>query len=79
MGSEELLEKLRGYLSVDQEFYHHTFMRGVKRIEHKEDLLEIIDLVHSNYLIRTKLFSNLARRVAQDGYKLPPLNEIIDT
>ena len=65
-------------MGVDQEFYHTKFMKSASQIDNKEELIEIIDLIHANYLIRTKLFSNLARRVSQDGYKLPPLHEIME-
>jgi len=77
MESEELLARLRSYMSIDQEFYHVKFMDKARKVKTKEDLIEIIDLLHSNYLVRVKLFSNLARRVAEDGYELPPLDELI--
>ena len=65
-------------MSLHQEFYHVKFMEKARGVETKEELIEIIDLIHSNYLIRSKLFSNLARRISQEGYKLPTLSELME-
>ena len=77
MEADDVLEKLRGYMTLDQEFHHYDFMSRLKQIEDKDDLIQILDLSHSNYLIRTKLFTNLAQRLVRDGYELPSLADLL--
>jgi hypothetical protein len=77
MDSDAVLQKLRHYMSMEQEFYHHRFMEKAKKIDDVDELVEIIDLLHSNYLIRSKLFINLAHRVAEEGYELPCIAELM--
>ena len=63
-------------MSVDTEFYHTKFMNKAKELRDVEELYEVLDLVHANYLIQKMLFKNLAHRVSSDGYELPPLHEL---
>lgn len=64
-------------MSLEQEFYHHKFMQKAKQVSDKDELLEILDLVHANYVIKSKLFSKLALTVTVNGFELPPLSELL--
>ena len=77
MESEELLRQLRDYMTIEQEFYHHSFMSRARKIQKTEDFVEILDLLHANYLVQKRLFQNLARFVADSGAPLPPLGDLL--
>jgi hypothetical protein len=77
MESDAVLQRLRQYMSMEQEFYHHKFMEKAKKIDDVDELVEIIDLLHSNYLIRQKLFTNLAHYVAEEGFELPCISVLL--
>ena len=78
MESEALLTRLRKFMTIEQEFYHKKFMMKAKMIDDIDELREILDLLHSNFLVRKNLFEALARRVAEDGYQPPELSELIE-
>ena len=63
---------------MEQEFYHKKFMMKARMIDDIDELREILDLLHSNFLVRKNLFEALAKRVADDGYELPELSELIE-
>ena len=77
MEGEELLQRLREYMTVEQEFYHHIFMSRARKLDKPEDLVEIIDLLHANYLVQKRLFTNLARAVADSDMELPALKDLL--
>jgi len=78
MEGEELLQRLREYMTVEQEFYHHIFMSRARKLDKSEDLVEIIDLLHANYLVQKRLFTNLARAVADSDMGLPALKDLLE-
>jgi hypothetical protein len=78
MDSEALLTRLRKFMTIEQEFYHKKFMMKARMIDDIDELREILDLLHSNFLVRKNLFEALAKRVADDGYELPEISELIE-
>ena len=77
MESDDLLRQLREYMTIEQEFYHHRFMSRARKIEKVEDFVEILDLLHANYLVQKRLFQNLAKSVADSGVQLPRLSDLL--
>jgi len=65
-------------MTIEQEFYHHRFMSRARKIEKTEDFVEILDLLHANYLVQKRLFQNLARAVADSGVELPRLKDLLE-
>ena len=64
-------------MTMEQEFYHHRFMSRARKIDKVEDFVEILDLLHSNYLVQKRLFHNLAKSVADSGVELPALSDLL--
>jgi hypothetical protein len=52
-------------------------MKKTKELVDVDELHEVIDMIHANYLVHRQLFKSLAKRAAEDGYELPPLREIL--
>jgi hypothetical protein len=75
MDADKIFEKLEGFLSLEQKFLHQRFKTEAEKLD-KDKLIEIIDIVHTNYLIRSKMFKNLVKHCAQQGVVLPPINEL---
>ncbi len=75
MDSDKLLERLKGYLTMEQEFHHRRVTNGCKKLDKKE-LEEIIDIVHTNYLVKAGMFRKLVAHCVRKGYKLPPMSEL---
>ena len=75
--SDDLKKRLRDYMTVEQEFYHTHFMNRASKIDKVDDLVEILDLLHANYLVQKRLFSSLAREAARSGIELPSIAELL--
>ena len=75
--SDYLKKRLRDYMTVEQEFYHTHFMNRASKIDKVDDLVEILDLLHANYLVQKRLFSSLAREAARSGIELPSIAELL--
>lgn len=52
-------------------------MSRARKIDKVEDFVEILDLLHSNYLVQKRLFHNLAKSVADSGVELPALSDLL--
>jgi hypothetical protein len=78
MDSEELLGRLRDYMPVELEFYHLKFMNRTKNLKDVDDLYEIIDLLHANYLVQKEVFTRLVRHLHSEGCSFPSLDELMD-
>ena len=65
MESDDLLRRLREYDDRTR-VYHHRFMSRARKIEKAEDFVEILDLLHANYLVQ-ETFQSLARVVADSS------------
>ncbi len=76
MDSDEILEKAQSYLTMEQEFHHRRVVDGCKNLENTE-LLEIVDIVHTNYLVRNEMFNKLVSYCIKKGVTLPPMSSLI--
>lgn len=43
----------------------------------KSELIDILDLVHANYLVRGRLFTKLAHWCSEQDYPIPGLDELL--
>lgn len=66
-----------GWLGTEQSFLHQRVMLDAKKLD-KEQLLEIFDSMHQQYLLRNKLFTNLTSWCVRNRIELPPLNELFE-
>ena len=62
-------------MSLEQEFLHKRFMAQAAKLD-REELLEILEIVHMNYLVRGGLFLRLSKWCQKQGYALPEAEEI---
>ena len=77
MASENLVRRLKDYMSMESEFYHLKFMDKTKKLRDVDELHEIVDLIHANYLIQKQLFKELAKHMASEGYPLPSITKLL--
>jgi hypothetical protein len=75
MDADKVFEKLRGFLSLEQQFLNQRVKASAEKLD-KDKLIEILEIIHTNYLVRSKMFKNLVKHCAQQGMVLPPLNEL---
>lgn len=52
-------------------------MDKTKKLRDVDELHEIVDLIHANYLIQKQLFKELAKHMASEGYPLPPITKLL--
>ena len=62
-------------MSLEQEFLHKRFLAQARKLDKKE-LVEILEILHANYLIRGSLFLRLSKWCQRQGYPLPDADEI---
>ena len=75
MDSDKILEKLQEFMTLEMKFAHTRFTTQAEKLD-KEQLLEILDIVHTNYLIRNGMFKKLVRHCIKEGVSLPPMSEL---
>jgi hypothetical protein len=75
MDGVKSLERLRSWMSLEQEFLHKQFLAQANKLDQKE-LIEILEIVHANYLVRGSLFLRLSKWCQRQGYPLPDADEI---
>ena len=68
---------LAEWIDTEQQFTHFNLMRSANQAN-KEQLLEVLDVAHKNYLIQRKLFNNLLLHCARSGIHPPPLQELLE-
>jgi len=78
MDGNDLVKRLSEYMTLEQQFYHHNFMSRAQKVDKKEDLVEILDLLHANFLVQKRLFKNLAKEVSDMGVDLPNLKTLLE-
>jgi hypothetical protein len=61
----------------EQEFLHQRVMMDAKKLS-KEQLLEIFEGIHRQYLLRNHLFSRLAGWCAKNKIILPSFEELLE-
>ena len=62
-------------MSLEQEFLHKQFLAQANKLDRKE-LIEILEIVHANYLVRGSLFLRLSKWCQRQGHPLPDADEI---
>jgi hypothetical protein len=75
MDGGQSLDRLRSWMSLEQEFLHKRFIAQARKLD-KTELLEILEIVHANYLVRGGLFLRLSKWCQRQGYALPEADEI---
>lgn len=77
MDDKEILGAIQGYLTVEQEFQHKRVMDGCNKLG-KEELSEIVDIVHTNFLVKTEMFKKLVAFCIAKGYELPAMSSLFE-
>jgi len=75
--SEQLIEKLRSHLTLEQQFTHRAFLDGMDKLSRKE-AREVLEVVYANYLIRAKLLENIIEYCVAYGINLPSLGDLLE-
>lgn len=70
------MAKVRSWMTLEQKFAHTSFCQQCAKVD-KEGILEVIELLHANYLIKDALFKKLVLWVLDQGLELPPLDQIL--
>jgi hypothetical protein len=65
------------WFTMENEFMHARVMSSAEKLD-KKDLLEIFSMVHKQYQLNKRLFSQLLKHCASAGVELPPLNELLE-
>jgi len=74
---KELLDKLRTYLSLEQEFHHKVWVENVRKLD-KDDFELALALIHTSYLIRGTLLENICKYCVRSSIDLPSFGELIE-
>jgi len=75
--SEQLIEKLRSHLTLEQQFTHRAFLDGMDKLSRKE-AREVLEVVYANYLIRAKLLENIVKYCIAYGVNLPSFGDLLE-
>jgi hypothetical protein len=75
--AEELIEKLRSHLTLEQQFTHRAFLDGMDKLSRKE-AREVLEVVYANYLIRAKLLENIIKYCIAYGVHLPSFGDLLE-
>jgi hypothetical protein len=75
--SEQLVDKLRSHLTLEQQFTHRAFLDGMDKLSRKE-AREVLEVVYANYLIRAKLLENIIKYCVAYGVHLPSFGDLLD-
>jgi hypothetical protein len=75
--AEELVDKLRSHLTLEQQFTHRAFLDGMDKLSRKE-AREVLEVVYANYLIRAKLLENIIKYCVAYGVQLPSFGDLLE-
>ena len=75
--AEELVDKLRSHLTLEQQFTHRAFLDGMDKLSRKE-AREVLEVVYANYLIRAKLLENIIKYCIAHGVNLPSFGDLLE-
>ncbi len=65
------------WTTPEQNFLHQRVLMDAKKLD-KEQLLEIFEIIHKQYLIRGHLFSRLSAWCARNNVLLPSFAELLE-
>lgn len=75
--SEQLIDKLRSHLTLEQQFTHRAFLDGMSKLSPKE-AREVLEVVYANYLIRAKLLESIVKYCIAYGINLPSFGDLLE-
>jgi hypothetical protein len=75
--AEELVDKLRSHLTLEQQFTHRAFLDGMDKLSRKE-AREVLEVVYANYLIRAKLLESIIKYCVAYGVHLPSFGDLLE-
>ena len=75
--AEELVDKLRSHLTLEQQFTHRAFLDGMDKLSRKE-AREVLEVVYANSLIRAKLLENIIKYCVAYGVHLPSFGDLLE-
>jgi len=75
--AEELIDKLRSHLTLEQQFTHRAFLDGMDKLSRKE-AREVLEVVYANYLIRAKLLERIVEYCVTYGVNLPSFGDLLE-
>jgi hypothetical protein len=75
--TEELLNKLKSHLTLEQSFTHRAFLDGLEKLSPQE-AREVLGIVYANYLIRGKILENIIKYCVSYGVHLPSFGDLLD-
>jgi len=64
------------WTTQEQDFMHQYFLMQAKKLD-KEELLEIFESVHKQYLVKSHLLNCLIKWCARTGVNLPDIASIL--
>ena len=75
--SDQILEKLRAHMTLEQQFTHKAFLTNLEKLSPKE-ARELLEIIYANYLIRGKLLENIIKYCVAYDIPLPSFGDLID-
>jgi len=76
MGTDDMVKKLRTYMTLEQDFALRRFQDSLKELE-TEDVAEALSIVYANYLIRGALLENIIKWCITNDVDLPCFGDLI--
>jgi hypothetical protein len=64
------------WMNTEQEFLHKRVMTDAAKLD-RDQLLQIFEMVHKQYLIRSNLFARLSSWCAHNSVVLPGFDELL--
>jgi hypothetical protein len=64
------------WTTPEQDFMHQYFMMQAKKLD-KEELLEIFEQVHKQYLFKTRFLNCMIKWCAKSGVALPDIKLVL--
>jgi hypothetical protein len=75
--SEKMLDKLRSYLTLEQDFTHRAFLDGMDKLGSKESR-ELLGIIYANYLIRGRIIQNIIKYCVAYGIPLSSFDDLLN-
>lgn len=71
------MDKLRSYLTLEQDFTHRAFLDGLDKLNPKESR-ELLGIIYANYLIRGRILENIIKYCVVYGVDLPSFGDLLE-
>jgi len=65
------------WTTQEQDFMHQYFLMQAKKLD-KEELLDLFEHVHKQYLVNHRLFKSLMKWCAKEGLGLPSFSTLLE-